>query len=546
MDITTGGNLVDFISGLTRRQVLGVIGKTAGVAAMYQAMSALGHAAESTEAATRFSLQGAPKGTSILILGAGVAGMTAAYELKKAGYSVKILEYREKAGGRCWTLRGGDTFTELGGATQKCEFDKGLYINPGPWRIPYNHYGILHYAKKFGVALEPFVQVNYNAYVHSTTAYGGKPVRYREVQADYQGYVAELLSKAINQGALDQEITGEEREMIVASLKSWGALDDNNSYGKNITSAWRRGFEVNAGGGLMPHEQPSQPLERRELIESEFWKRIIPGQLIEFQSTIFQPVGGMDMIAQAFARQLPGIIRYNSRVTNIHQDNQGVTVNYTDTTNGQQLTEKADYLVCTIPASILSQIPMNVGAPMQAAIHALPYGSSVKFGLQFKRRFWEQDDHIYGGISYTDLPIRSISYPSTDYGKPGKGVLLGGYTWEGPNSYEFTAMTPAQRVRKAVEYGAQIHPQYREEFDNGVAVGWHRVPWTQGCYGQWGDDDSLRSKHYKNLCAIDGRIVLAGEHCSYIPAWQEGAVLSAQDAISRLHAKITATSNNQG
>ncbi len=531
---------MELTSGLTRRQVLGIIGKTAGVAAMYQAMTALGYAGESTEAATRFALHGAPKDTSILILGAGIAGMTAAYELKKAGYSVKILEYREKAGGRCWTLRGGDTFTELGGATQKCEFDPGLYFNPGPWRLPYNHYGILHYAKTFGVALEPFIQVNYNAYVHSNKAFGGKPVRYREVQADYQGYMAELLAKSINQGALDQEMTLQEREMVIASLKSWGALDDNYHYGKTISAAWRRGFEVNAGGGLMPPEAASQPLARRELIESAFWKRIITGQLVEFQSSIFQPVGGMDMIAQAFARQLPGTIRYNAKVTNIHQDERGVSVQYTDTVNGQALTEQADYLVCTIPASILAQIPMNVGAPMQAAIHSLPYGASSKVGLQFKRRFWEQDDFIYGGISYTDLPIRSISYPSTDYGHPGKGVLLGGYTWEGPNSYEFTAMTPAQRVQKAVEYGAQIHPQYKTEFDNGVAVGWHRVPWTQGCYGQWGDDEHLREQHYKNLCDIDGRIVLAGEHCSHIPAWQEGAVLSAQDAISRLHAKIVA------
>ena len=522
--------------------MLGIIGKTAGAAAMYQAMTALGYAAESTEAATRFSLTGAPKGTSVLILGAGIAGMTAAYELRKAGYSVKILEYREKAGGRCWTIRGGDTFTELGGATQQCNFDKGLYINPGPWRLPYNHYGILHYAKQFGVELESFVQVNYNAYVHSPKAFGGKPIRYREVQADYQGYVAELLAKAVNKGDLDQEITIEEREKIIASLKSWGALDNNYEYKKNITSAWRRGFEINPGGGLMPHEKASELIERRKLMESEFWKRIIPGQYVEFQSTIFQPKGGMDMIAQAFARQLPGVIRYNSKVTDIHQDTNGVTVRYKDTISNQELTESADYLVCTIPASILSQIPMNVGPDMQAAIHALPYGASVKFGLQFKRRFWEQDEHIYGGITYTDLPIRSIGYPATDYGSSGKGVLLGGYTWEGPNSYEFTAMSPAQRVQKAVEFGSQIHPQYKEEFDNGVAVGWHRVPWTQGCYGQWGDDDSLRKKHYENLCAIDGRIVLAGEHCSYIPAWQEGAVLSAQDAISRLHSKILASS----
>jgi len=135
------------------------------------------------------------------------------------------------------------------------------------------------------------------------------------------------------------------------------------------------------------------------------------------------------------------------------------------------------------------------------------------------------------------LPIEKISYPSTDYGKPGKGVLLGAYVW-GPAAYELTAMSPQERVRTAVRIGAQIHPQYLQEFDNGVAVAWHRVPWVNGCFGNW--SDQARTQHYNDLCAIDGRIVLAGEHASYLPAWQEGAVLSSLDAISRLHAKIVA------
>src|SRR6185437_10146287 len=98
---------------------------------------------------------------------------------------------------------------------------------------------------------------------------------------------------------------------------------------------------------------------------------------------------------------------------------------------------------------------------------------------------------------------------------------------------EFTAMSPAQRVREAVRQGAQIHPQYTREFDNGIAVAWNRVPFVMGCFGEW--DDALRAKHYDNLCRIDGRIALAGEHASWLPAWQEGAITSALDAIGRLH-----------
>src|SRR3984885_4984821 len=131
---------------MRRRDLLRLIGVAAGSAAMYQAMSAMGLAAESPYK-NPVDLSGAPPGASVLILGAGMAGMSAAYELRNAGYKVQVLEYNGRAGGRNWTLRGGDTYTELGGASQRCEFDPGLYINPGPWRIPYHHRGMMHYAK---------------------------------------------------------------------------------------------------------------------------------------------------------------------------------------------------------------------------------------------------------------------------------------------------------------------------------------------------------------------------------------------------------------
>ena len=254
---------------------------------------------------------------------------------------------------------------------------------------------------------------------------------------------------------------------------------------------------------------------------------------------MFQPVGGMDMIGKAFAREIGDLIRYNAKVTEIKQGAGGVSVSYIDTNTSGAQVANADWCVCTIPLSVLSQIPIDVGAPMKAAIDAVPYVSSIKVGLQFKRRFWEEDEAIYGGISYTDLPIRQIAYPNSNFNRSGRGVLLGAYIFEGANAYEFTAMPPAERVARAVEFGARIHPQYLAEFENGVAVAWHRVPFTLGCAGNW--TEQAREQHYDNLCRIDGRIVLAGEHASYIPAWQEGAILSSLDAITRLHDRVVRT-----
>ena len=514
-----------------------MIGMAGGSAAMYQAMSSLGFAADSTYTGP-IDLQGAPAGASVLILGAGVAGMVAAYELRNAGYKVQVLEYNSRAGGRNWSLRGGDRYTELGGFTQECQFDKDLYINPGPWRLPYHHRGILSYCKRLGVALEPFIQINYNAYLHNTKGFGGKPQRYRDIKADYQGQVAELLAKATRQHQLDQQLTTEDREKLLESLREWGALDKDYTYAASRRTNDRRGFERPPGGGLSGRPVYSQPISLSDILKSDLWSGIAMGDEYDMQQSLMQPVGGMGRIGEAFGRELGTLIRYNARVTAIRQNERGVTVTYQDTLSpGPALTASADWCLCTIPLSVLSQIPMDVGPAMSEAIGSVPYASAIKVGLQFKRRFWEEDDHIYGGITYTDLPITNIGYPASGFHGAGKGVLLGAYIW-GNNAMEFTSMPPPERVRMAVAYGSQIHPQYPAEFDNGVAVAWHRSPFTLGCFGVW--NEHTRAKHYDNLCQVDGRIALAGEHASFIPGWQEGAVTSSLDAIGRLHQRAVA------
>lgn len=524
------------IMPMTKRDLLSMIGTAAGASAMYMAMSSMDQA-KASDFKGPPKLEGDNKGASVLILGAGVAGMTAALELSRAGYKVQVLEYNDRVGGRSWTLQGGDTYTELGGATQTCQFAPGNYINPGPWRIPWHHHGLIHYCHELGVALEPFMQVNYNAYVHNTKAFGGKPQRYRHIQADFYGHVGELLAKSVNAGALAQSVSKEDGEILLEALRSWGALDRNMRYVKGAASSGRRGYDKEPGGGLSAVPEPSDPIDVQTLLRSGLWRSIGGNLQWDHLSTIFQPVGGMGQVAKGFERAVGHMVRKNSKVTAIHQDEKGVIVTYKDTKSGAVMKAAADYCLCTIPLPVLAQIEMNVSPELDAAIRAVPYSTSVKVGLEFKRRFWEQDDQIYGGITYTDLPMSQISYPSTRYGDKGPGVLLGCYVG-GAAGYELTASTPAQRVEKVLEWGSQIHPQYRGEFMNGVSVAWHRVPFTLGCFGSW--TEQTRAEHYKNLCKFDGRILLAGEHASYYGGWQEGGITSAIDAITRLHQRVIA------
>ena len=103
-------------------------------------------------------------------------------------------------------------------------------------------------------------------------------------------------------------------------------------------------------------------------------------------------------------------------------------------------------------------------------------------------------------------------------------MLLGAYVYRtGAKVYNFEALSAKDMIKAALEQGAKIHPQYPQEFQNGVAVAWHRVPWTLGCSALWTDEN--RAKNYETICQVDNRIVLAGEHCSRLMAWQEGSVL---------------------
>src|ERR1700688_668418 len=310
-----------------RRDLLSLIGAMAGSAAMYHAMTSLGFASESTYQGP-IRLEGDPKGTSVLILGAGLAGMTAALELRKAGYAVQVLEFNSRAGGRNWTLRGGDRFTELGGFTQTCEFEQGLYINPGPWRIPYHHRALLDYCKRLGVALEPFIQLNHNAFLHATRAFAGIPQRIRDIKTDFQGQISELLAKATQQGKLDEAVSKEDREILMQALRSWGALDGNYAYKANLVSADFRGYARYPGGGLGAAPIPGEPINLSEILRSRLWRYLQNFALHAFQTTMSQPVGGMDMIGKAFAREVGDLIQYDAKVTRIAQSDHGVLVAY--------------------------------------------------------------------------------------------------------------------------------------------------------------------------------------------------------------------------
>src|SRR5438045_576453 len=194
------------------------------------------------QAGARPALSGRPGAARVLILGAGVSGLVLGYELGKLGYDFRILEARDRVGGLAWTVRRGTEHTEINGERQACTFDEGLYVNVGPWRIPYSHTGILNYCKELGVPVEMFVnEADSNYFFYETNPSGGgaqrgrgasdvpnplagKRVRLREVKADMAGYTNELIAKAIDQKSLDLPLSAEDKQRFVTYLVSSGYL----------------------------------------------------------------------------------------------------------------------------------------------------------------------------------------------------------------------------------------------------------------------------------------------------------------------------------
>lgn len=522
----------------TRRELLSMIGKIGGGVAMYQAMTALGHAAE-TQFVGPPKLGGARPGSTVLVLGAGLAGMVAAYELTKAGYKVQVLEYQDRPGGRNYAVRGGDKIVEVGGVTQTVGFAPGNYLNPGPWRIPHHHRSLLHYCKLFGVELEPFIQNNHNVFVHKANAFGGKPQRYKELAVDFKGHVSELLGKSLSAGALDAKVSKEDKEKLIEALREWGALDGNLSYASSLTVSSQRGYDQAPGGGVNGAPTASKLNGLSDVLSSGVWTQMAFYFNYVMQTTMFQPKGGMDMIGKGFYREVGKMVRLNTKVTRLAQDDKGVTASWQDLKTGQMGESKADWCVCTIPLPVLAQLDLQVGPKMKAAIKAVPYANQVKIGLEMKSRFWEENYSIYGGHSFTDQAIGLISYPNDNMFKNGPAVLLGAFA-SGAGAYQLAGMTPEQRLEAALAQGSVFHPaEYRREFLNGASVPWPRMPWILGCTSRW--SDASRAEHYQNLVAFDGRIALAGEHASYYGGWMEGSLLSGLDAIERLHQKAMAT-----
>ncbi len=217
----------------------------------------------------------------------------------------------------------------------------------------------------------------------------------------------------------------------------------------------------------------------------------------------FHPIGGMDQIWKACARAMgPDRITFNAEVQTVRQDERAATVTYKDTKSGQTKVLTVDYVVMCLPMSILGKLDCQISPELMTAVRNTNQSSSAKMGLGMKRRFWEEDDQIFGGHLYSDLPLGEFSYPSTGYFSK-KGVLLGLYSNGGVS--DLADRPIADRVEHVLMHSSKVHPQMRQELESAYSVWWKNIEYSRGGYanarrGQGAELSKMENRAADRVC----------------------------------------------
>lgn len=446
----------------------------------------------------------------VIIIGGGIAGLVAAFELRRQGHEPLVLEAQHRVGGRVKTIR---------------DFAPGLYAEAGAMRIPRVHDLTLAYCELFGLPMRPFVMGNPKTLVFID----GKRMTVAEADEKPEQLPFDLADH--EKGKTWTQLWNEATSEFRAQYEKGGqdSLDDLlKEYDQYSIREFLqiRGFSEGAMElyGVMSFRESNMNAAVVEQL------REIVGKSFEDMQEI---VGGMDQLPAAFYEQLKPYVRFGAQVTAMEQSPDAVTVHYKNPTGRYSV--RGDYAIVAIPFSVLRDIEV-LGTPFsrekQKAIRELNYNASTKILFQTRHRFWEHEDGIVGGTTVTDLGIRRICYPSFSDPEDERGTLLASYTW-GQDALRWGAMSAQDMIEQALEDVAQIHPSITAEFEVGAVQDWYGDTWARGAFALFEPEQQTRLQ--PSIVAPEGRIHFAGEHTSLYHAWIQGALESGIRAAKEIH-----------
>jgi monoamine oxidase len=169
------------------------------------------------------------------------------------------------------------------------------------------------------------------------------------------------------------------------------------------------------------------------LLDADLWQGMLAEEVIDWQPTMFQPIGGMDRIPAAFEKKLGSVLRSGAVVRSIRQSASGVTVVYRDRASGTDQTIQADYCICAMPLTIVRTLDADFSPAVRETIDSTSYDSAYKVAWEAPR-FWEKENGIYGGLSYLQQTVNVVWYPSARLFSD-RGIVVSGYSIENGTAF---------------------------------------------------------------------------------------------------------------
>lgn len=459
--------------------------------------------------------KGPPK--KVLILGAGLAGLGAGYELSRAGHEVTILEAQTRPGGRVHTLRE--------------PFSDGLYVNTGASSLPSSHGLVWSYMEELGLEADPWLEPRLSKMISFYHVGGQRVVPTKGVPLPFDTTPEER--KMGSMGMLVKYYLFAEEEIGDPLAPDWPSPAarkyDQMSLADLIRNSGASPAALKLLGLRFYLDLPADGMEE----VSALWV-LRDGILSPGNDTIHKIRGGMDRLPRALADRLSDKILYGCPVVRIGHSPEGVEVAFEQ--GGLLQKMSADYLLCTLPFSVLRGLEVSPGfSPgKQQVIREMPYCSVFRTFLQTRSRFWI--DQGFSGFALTDLPIKFVFDSSSN--PEGRRGLLETYS-SGPASKVFEGVPSGERIEFALREMEKLHPAIRYQFEGGAWKCWMEDPWSRGAYGYY--KPGQMTTLYPHAARAEGRVYFAGEHVSPWPHWMQGGLYSGDRAAREINDASGAT-----
>lgn len=446
----------------------------------------------------------------VLVLGAGLAGLVAAYELSHAGYDVTVIEARERCGGRVQTLRE--------------PFAGGLHAEAGALFVPQNHDLTVWYARLLGLALEPAfplfdARLYYVRGQRVIANLGPNPqwpfaLTAEERQLGRSGmwskYVADAL--ALIGDTKEADWPADPRLVAIDAMSAAEFLRSRGASAEAI-ELLRTGYLDLLGDGIESYSA----LEMLQRVR----------QTGKAGTRYYRIAGGSERLVQGLAAHLAERIRYGTAVVRIEPGERSATV-VVQTPRGEDRVT-GERIVCTIPFSVLRHVDIApaFSQAKSAAIRQLAYTSVTRILLQFRKRAWTAENMYV--LTSTDLPMKRFFEHTV--GQPGQGGILEAQAVGAP-AEQLSRMSEAERIDAALSCVEQVFPGARQHYQRGASKCWDADRWARGAFAYFRPGDMMALRPH--IASAEGRVHFAGDHASSWSGWMQGAIESGLRAASEI------------